>query len=305
LKDFVECHFPQRHIGALWKLGRASHHWDIDNDITRTHNVYMITSRQILKATGLKNAKTLTRWAKAGFIPKPQIGTHPKGRGKIAFWPDWVLERCQRIVKLQKQGHSLVSAISAIEHERMLGIFEQVKTSPSLDTILSEKKIRLAQGGELDLATLLHLFILKGVENVISDLNVLKDILAAMRTAGVATQGIQLLQAGYNPICVFDGQKADVMPDFRIAHMLADDSLSASSRLVIPLLPSLQKAFSSLGLTPPPAPAARAAPKIQSIQSDAVVEYDIFLVGDSQFELIRETARTIGSTNPSAETSRG
>jgi hypothetical protein len=87
--------------------------------------------------------------------------------------------------------------------------------------------------------------------------------------------------------------------------MLADDSLSASSRLVIPLLPSLQKAFSSLGLTPPPAPSARAAPKIQTIEGDAIVEYDIFLVGDSHFELIRETARTIGSTNPSAETSRG
>ena len=186
----------------------------------------------------------------------------------------------------------------------MLGIFEKVKQTPSLSTMLSEKKIKLAQGGELDLATLLHLFILKDAGNVISDTNVLKQLLAAMRVAGVAALGIQLLQTGYNPICVFDGQKVDVMADFRIAHRFADEPQKPGACLIIPLLPSLQKAFSSLGLTLPPAPAVRAAPTVHAREGDAIVEYGICLVGDSDFELIREFARTIGSINPSAETNR-
>jgi hypothetical protein len=263
----------------------------------------MITSKQILKATGLRNAKTLTRWANSGFIPKPEIGTHPKGRGKIAYWPDWVLEKCQRIVRLQKQGHSLSSANCTIEHERMLGVFEKVEKSPGWDSVLSEK-IKLAQGGELDLATVLHLFILKDVGNIISDTDVLKRLLAVMRTEGVARQGAQFIQAGYNPVCVFNGQKVDVMADFRIAHRLADEPQKPGACLIIPLLPSLQKAFSSLGLTLPPAPAVRAAPTVHAREGDAIVEYGICLVGDSDFELIHEFARTIGSINPSAETKR-
>src|SRR5579859_3423231 len=27
------------------------------------------------------------------------IGTHSKGRGKIAYWPDWVLAECQRRIR--------------------------------------------------------------------------------------------------------------------------------------------------------------------------------------------------------------
>jgi hypothetical protein len=256
----------------------------------------VITSKQILKATGLRSVKTLTRWANAGFIPKPQIGTHPKGRGKIAYWPDWVLEKCRRIVKLQKQGHGLASAVSAIEHERMLGVMEKVKASSSLDATLSEKKIKLAQGGELDLVSVFHFWIAKEAANFTSDQSVLKQLVSAMRTAGVAARGIQYLQSGYNPICVFDGQNASVMPDFRIVHALADQ-FSARSRLVIPLFPLLHQAFSSLGLTPPPPPAVRAAPKVRRTEGDAVVEYDIFLVGHSDFELIRESAQTIGPQN--------
>ena len=75
----------------------------------------MKTSAEILKRTGLKSAKTLTRWAKRGIIPVPYIQTHPSGRGKIGYWPDWVLDRCLRIVELRKKGRSLDSALFELE----------------------------------------------------------------------------------------------------------------------------------------------------------------------------------------------
>src|SRR4051794_10593093 len=104
----------------------------------------MVTSQQILQATGLKSQKTLTRWAHARIIPEPLIGTHPAGRDKIAYWPDWVLERCKRIVELQRQGHTLSSALTALEYERMLRTIEEAKTAPDVRKVLSDKKVTLA-----------------------------------------------------------------------------------------------------------------------------------------------------------------
>ena len=77
----------------------------------------MVTSAEILAGTGLKSGKTLTRWHQQGVIPAPIIGTHPSGRGKISYWPDWVLERCQRIVALQKEGYTPTAAANQIDDE--------------------------------------------------------------------------------------------------------------------------------------------------------------------------------------------
>lgn len=78
-----------------------------------------INSQDILEKTGLKSAKTLTRWHKRGIIPEPVVRTHPSGRGKMAYWPDCVLERCVKLVELQKEGHTLNSALATIERERI------------------------------------------------------------------------------------------------------------------------------------------------------------------------------------------
>jgi len=264
--------------------------------LTRTshgqYSVFVITSKQILRATGLKSPKTLTRWANAGIIPRPAIGTHPKGKGKMGFWPDWVLERCRQIAKLQRQGHSLRSAATLIEHDRMLGIIERVKESPNLSAMLSEKKIELTRGGEIDLGSLLHLFIVKGAENVVTDITVMKKIAAEMRTAGVAAKGVQYLQAGYNPICIFDGQNIVVVPDILVGQMLSENA-GSSSWVMIPLFAPLQKAFSSLGLSAPKAPAVRPAPKMRRTEGDVTIEYDFLPVGCTDFEVLRETGKTI------------
>ena len=112
----------------------------LDRDIIGTYIVFVsVTSKQILQAAGFKSPKTLTRWAKAGIIPGPHVGTHPSGRGKIAYWPDWVLERCQRIAELLRQGHTLGSASSVLENERTLRLIDEVEKSPDLGELLSKK----------------------------------------------------------------------------------------------------------------------------------------------------------------------
>src|SRR4051794_23650034 len=80
--------------------------------------IQLITSKDILEATGLKSAKTLTRWYQRGLIPRPLIRTHPSGRGKIAYWPDLVIDLCVRIVSMQREGLSLESVKRRLDDEQ-------------------------------------------------------------------------------------------------------------------------------------------------------------------------------------------
>src|SRR3954465_13674770 len=90
----------------------------------------MITTTDILEATGLKSGKTLTRWHQRGLIPEPLVRTHPSGRGKIAYWPDWVLDHCVRLVQLQKTGHTLRSASLQLAAESWHQTVEEVASEP-------------------------------------------------------------------------------------------------------------------------------------------------------------------------------
>src|SRR5215213_3199885 len=117
----------------------------------------LITSQDILKATGLKSTKTLTRWHQRGVIPAPLIRTHPSGRGKIAYWPDWVLYRCVRIVLLQKQGHSLVSAARVVHLENRDDIAEDVEFSAeTISELLASPQQQLGLGREGTLLDAFH-----------------------------------------------------------------------------------------------------------------------------------------------------
>lgn len=261
----------------------------------------MITSKQILEVTGLKSQKTLTRWVNSGIIPKPLIGTHPSGRGKIAYWPDAVLDRCKRIVELQRQGHTLGSALATIEHERMLRLIERTETAPDVSKVLSEKKVKLSGEREVDLGSFVAVFVAKEAESVVPDAALRRKLVAAIRAGGVAAQGLQFASAGYNPVCLFDGDQIEVVPDFLVGHRLSEEKPLAPAWIVIPLLPPLRKAFSVLGGDLPAQPNARPAPKVWAREGDAIVEYTVYLGGGLGFELIRETAETIGTVREELE----
>src|SRR5688500_16508550 len=107
----------------------------------------MITSTDILNTTGLKSSNTLTRWHQRGLIPQPLVRTHPSGRGMISYWPDWVLDRCVRIVELQKEGHSLESAARMLQIEQWNRALAQLESQPeSISDRLAEMPRTLAPG---------------------------------------------------------------------------------------------------------------------------------------------------------------
>lgn len=263
----------------------------------RTYTVLMsVTSKQILEATGLKSPKTLTRWAKSRIIPEPHVGTHPSGRGKIAYWPDWVLERCQRIAELLRQGHTLGSASFLLESERTLRLLEDTVKSPDLGGRLAKRKLKLPNGQETDLSSFIHAFVAQATANLKVSESLRKEFVLQMHNADVAAWSLRFLQAGYNPVCLFDGERIEVIPDFLVAHRLGDEQLAGSAWLMIATLPPVREAFSALGRPLPKGPAVQPAPKVWVTEGDALVEYGLFLGGALGFELVREAASTIGIT---------
>lgn len=96
------------------------------------------------------------------------------------------------------------------------------------------------------------------------------------------------------PVCVFDGERIEVIPDFLVAHRLGDEQSAGSAWPVIATLPPVRKAFTALGRPLSKGPAVQPAPKVWVTEGDALVEYGLFLGGALGFELLREAASTIG-----------
>ena len=259
-----------------------------------------INSKDILKKTGLKSAKTLTRWHKRGIIPEPVVRTHPSGRGKMAYWPDWVLERCVKLVELQKEGHTLNSALATIERERINRNLHGVLDQPSVSEILKNKKVKIADR-EISVLNVFRGVILAEMQRLVSDENFYASAAMKMDEQEVVGLALDFLKNGYNPVLLFDGNALRIMPDFLVGHHLSGDTTERKSYLLVPLLPLLRRTFEGLGLKLPCEPKAYPAPKIWVEDGDATVEYMFYPAGQVGFELIRETAKTINVTHEESE----
>ena len=249
----------------------------------RHYDVLVVTTSDILAATGLKASKTLTRWHQRGLIPEPTLGPHPSGRGKTSFWPDWVLDRCVRLVALQRDGMSLVDAAAAIEMERLEHVLAEAEAAVDLEDIT----VRVAER-EVPLVDLIALEAGRATADALPGLVSTRTLIRNMRSAHVGATALQLLGAGYNPVALVGAESIEVVPDFVVSHRLA---AGPSSFVAIGLLEPLQAVFGKLGRELPTKPTAMPAPWIWSTHDGETTEYAIYPGGPLGFELIRESAR--------------
>jgi hypothetical protein len=261
----------------------------------------MITSKEILEHTGLKSTKTLTRWYRRGIIPKPSVHTHPSGRGKIAYWPDWVLERCVKLVELQKQGHSLQSAVMMAQMEHLEEAIKYVKEKPSISEMLANKRVALEDGRTISLLDIFLSVILSKVKELVTNRDLQATILNKLKEQKALDLAMGFLGNGYNPVLIFDGADLRITPDFVISHWLTDDTTERRCYLVLPLLPSLRKACSMMGRELPVSPSRFAAPKIWVMERDATFEYSFYPGGVHGFELLPQTATMVGPVSKNQE----
>lgn len=67
----------------------------------------MLTSKQVLEASGFKSVKTLQRWRERNLVPPPTLQRHPTGRGMTWMWPTWTIRHIDGIKKRNAAGESL------------------------------------------------------------------------------------------------------------------------------------------------------------------------------------------------------
>ena len=93
-----------------------------------------VTAADILAVVPITR-KTLWLWQKKyKFFPDPQKEAHPKGKGIVGYYPAWVLERCQKVYGLQKDGYK-ISMIQEILHREA-----EEKSSKKILVVDDEKK---------------------------------------------------------------------------------------------------------------------------------------------------------------------
>jgi hypothetical protein len=110
---------------------------------------------------------------------------------------------------------------------------------------------------------------------------------------------VELLTSGYNPFLTFDGTTARIEPDFMLGHPTAAPERSI---FLLPLRPVFRRFLALFGAEGGmPEARVHTAPKVWVNEGDTVVEYMVYLGGLRGFELIRETARTIGVTRESGD----
>ncbi|EAQ80550.1 hypothetical protein [Blastopirellula marina] len=195
-----------------------------------------VTSKEIMFATGITNGVTLTRWYQMELIPEPTIRTHPSGKGKIAYWPEWVLDRCLRIKQFRAKGFQL-DAIKDI-----LGTdWEMEPQKYKRPYVFAEDQYRrelyeALAGMKGDIEAILSNWTQgtkrSGSQPPISDIS-----------AEIVEHAIKLAEGGFNPILIISKDAIELTTDFVLAEYLANHREINSAVIAIPLAEELRKYF--------------------------------------------------------------
>ena len=243
-----------------------------------------ITSQDILKATGIGNIVTLTRWHQMGLIPPPDVRTHPHGRGKMAYWPDWVLERCVRIKQLRKAGKKLS------EIRLLLGDDWKRETQE-----FNRRRYRFAEASErLDRqAALVNLR--DAVDRLLRDWTasqqqLLRKASVPFIAEGIVEKAISLMEQGANPVLVIDRTEVLVAADFIVGQQLARSRTLDCHLFVIPLFDLLKRYFRDRKSIPDK-PTIRPAEKVVVAGPDEDQELRFALTDGWSFQLEAPTPR--------------
>lgn len=263
-------------------------------DVPVIGSLGMISSTELLKRTGLKSAKTLTRWYQLGLIPKPELRTHPSGRGKLGFWPDWVLDRCLKMRDAQKQGRSLKGAVSLMALSDVERSAEKTADARVRSEKISRRRVKVAVAGAEKEYSGLDVFIAM----MLSDLHPLtlapdlRDVLVArLRESQALDTTLERLEQGFNPVLVFNGSQAQITADFMVGIQLGLQREQGRPVLVVPLLHPLRRALGRLGDSRQTAPRIQPAMKVWERDGSNLFELSVHALGPDGFQVLRESAR--------------
>ena len=209
----------------------------------------MVTSSEILKQARIKNIKTLSRWHQQGIIPPPVIRTHPSGRGKIAYWPDWVLGKCVRIRELQNSMPLRQAALQA-DRERLLQDMKLLGEAPAG----KHSGASFLVGKTASYDALLGVIILDSIRRSFTDETLVGGIADKLKSIPLRKACNDALALGGIPVLIGDVAELIVAADFSVNHLLRLKASEGRCLIALPLLQAIRELDKALGneLTPDP-----------------------------------------------------
>ena len=234
-----------------------------------------VTSREIMEMCEIKNVKTLTRWYQAGLIPEPNVQKHPGGAGRIAVWPEWVLNHCRAIKQLTAKGQTIEqiketfgSEWETIAHRYQRYNFLEVSQKMDFDNaVWSVQEV---------IDDVLVKFLGDARESILA----VKEPLIARE---IVIQGLDLMRQSYNPVLILAFERIVVVPDFVVSHYLAENFHVTQPFLVVPLHAYLLQQFRTD--VSQKKPRVRPAPYVERTKSGQLVEQVLQIQDRWEFRL--------------------
>lgn len=217
-----------------------------------------LTAEELRGKLELKNSATLTRWhSKEGLIPPPEVRPVSEGRGRRAYWPEWVLFRCMRIKQMRKEGKSLA----------------EIRDHLGCDWDAEQKKYEQDRKHTYNFAedyrrrsmAVAHENLLEDVNGEVFDwifrrrssfVETRKDLVSCE----MAMEAVKLMTEGINPVLVLTSGMTYLTADFVVSMHLADLQAADECFMVIPIsrkLAAYAADFAKIPDAPTTSPVAR------------------------------------------------
>lgn len=186
-----------------------------------------ITSRELMAELKIKNVKTLTRWHQERAIPEPKVELHPGGIGRIACWPDWVLDHGRIVKQLLGEGQTLKDIAGAFGTDwgAIAARYRRYNFKRASEKMDREHLL-------MDICNSIYASVAKHLGDI-------KRRLEATGfppvTLNVVSQALELLEEGHNPVLILSAEKTVAVPDFLLSLHLAKHYQDPEPFFVVPL----------------------------------------------------------------------
>jgi len=206
----------------------------------------MITTTELAKRTRL-SVKTLGRWTDQAVLPKPEIGTHPSGRGKVGFWPDWTVDYCLRIIALRKTGSSLQDAAGTAMQERCEAIGQSLEAE-ARELVYGAKTLKLPSGRQVDLVQLLKARVAQQIESLPFTRAAKRNLIQSLEDCEKLSSAIHSINEGHHIYLVFSRGRVTYRPDYLLPEVMADSDPSPKDFFALALTPHFHAVLINIGM---------------------------------------------------------
>jgi hypothetical protein len=201
-----------------------------------------LTTHEVLEKSKILSSKTLTRWYRRQLIPPPSVETHPNGRGKIAYWPVWILYRIRIVKGRLAQGESLDQIAQELGHDWVAEEKRWVRKRPDRKAIWARAaQYRATRDFAVRGTDLIYEFLRQiGVKRPgIGD-----QLEWRLSSSDLVKEALKLMQQGYSPVVAIVGDESRVIPDFLLASIASHPNSQGQPMVIIPIRDLIAEEFS-------------------------------------------------------------